>query len=63
MPHKHRPYTAEELESALDEGNVTLERLAATLAGFLGNKAGRDADRGVPFPKPAKHEPVHGAKR
>jgi hypothetical protein len=35
MAHKHRSYTAEDLESALEEGNVTLERLAATLLGAL----------------------------
>lgn len=61
MPHKHRPYTTEELEAALEEGNVTLERLAATVVGL--------------YPKPsqsqappqqvaqAKSGPIHGAKR
>ncbi len=38
MAHKHRPYTAEDLESALEEGSVTLERLAATLLGAMVKK-------------------------
>lgn len=61
MPHKHRPYTAEELESALDEGAVTLERLAATVAGLYpkpvqNTQAPQQAQQ-------AKTGPVHGAKR
>lgn len=54
MAHKHRPYTAEELESALEEGNVTLERLAATLLGALPKKQAP-----AEAPKPV---PQHGKK-
>lgn len=62
MPHKHRPYTAEELEFALDDGNVTLERLAATVVGLYPKPAQNPQ---VPHQgaQQAKPGPVHGAKR
>jgi hypothetical protein len=61
MAHKHRPYTAEDLESALEEGNVTLERLAATVVGLMPGKVKASAP--AQNSGPAKPEPVHGAKR
>lgn len=65
MAHKHRPYTSEELNAALDEGNVTLERLAATVAGNLVRSAqpqnsgqmGQQSTHGV------KQQASQGAKR
>lgn len=61
--HKHRPYAyAEELESALEEGNVTLERLAATVAGLY-PKPVQNSQAPQQGAQQAKQGPVHGAKR